>query len=249
MTVEASGPFGQFYLNPDQEKKIALIAAGSGITPMVAMLRYIDDLCLDTDATLLYCVRTADDIIFRQELEDLQGRLKKFRHHVALSRPGPDWTAARGHISREFISKAVPDVDGRIFFLCGPPLFMETTKRLLAELGVDPARIRQETFGGGGLPPKEPAPPSVSAGFSVEFARSGKTTSASEGESLLTTAAAMGVDIPSACRQGQCGTCKTRLLHGQVKMTCENGLDPESRAKGYVLTCVGYAAGNVRLDA
>jgi hypothetical protein len=54
---------------------------------------------------------------------------------------------------------------------------------------------------------------------------------------------------PSACRQGQCGTCKTRLLDGRVEMACESGLDPESKARGYVLTCVGRAVGNVRLDA
>jgi len=249
MTVEATGPFGQFYSNPEQEKKIVLIAAGSGITPMVAMLRYIDDLCLDTDAILLYCVRTADDIIFRQEFEALQGRLKNFGCHVALSKPNPDWSGPRGHISREFITNAVPDIGGRVFFLCGPPPFMDTTKALLAELNVDPARVRQETFGGAGAPPKSPAPAPASAGASIEFARSGKTTPASEGESLLTAAAAAGVDIPSACRQGQCGTCKTRLLDGQVEMSCESGLDAESKARGYVLTCVGHAAGNVRLDA
>ena len=249
MTVEATGPFGQFYLNPQQDEKIVLIAAGSGITPMVAMLRYLDDLCRDIDATLLYCVRTADDIMFRQEFEELQSRLRKFKCHISLSKPFPDWTGARGHISREFISKAVPDIPGRFFFLCGPPPFMETTKALLAELGVDPACIRQETFGGATLPPAAPLPTFTPAGFAVEFARSGKATTAAENESLLAVATAAGVDIPSACRLGQCGTCKTLLLDGRVEMTCESGLDPESKARGYVLTCVGHAVGNVRLDA
>ena len=58
-----------------------------------------------------------------------------------------------------------------------------------------------------------------------------------------------GVDIPAGCRQGQCGKCKRPLLDGRVEMTCENGLDPESKARGYVLTCAGGAAANVRLDA
>jgi ferredoxin-NADP reductase len=249
MTVEAAGPFGQFYLDPQQDEKIVLIAAGSGITPMVAILRYLDDLCRDIDATLLYCVRTADDIMFRQEFEGLRSRLKNFRCHVSLSKPSPDWAGTRGHISREFISKAVPDIRGRAFFLCGPPPFMETTKALLAELGVDPVSIRQETFGGAALPPPAPLSTSTLAAFSVEFARSGKAITAAENESLLAVATAAGVDIPSACRQGQCGTCKTRLLDGRVEMTCESGLDPESKARGYVLTCVGRAVGNVRLDA
>src|SRR5206468_11867417 len=74
MTVEATGPSGKFYLDAATDKKIVLIAAGSGITPMMAMLRYIDDLCLATEVTLLYCVRTAGDIIFRGELDALQSR-------------------------------------------------------------------------------------------------------------------------------------------------------------------------------
>jgi ferredoxin-NADP reductase len=249
MTLEATGPFGQFYLNSEQEKKIVLIAGGSGITPMIAMLRYMDDLCLDIDATLLYFVRTADDIIFRRELDDLGSRLKTFRYHVMLSNPAADWTGARGHISRGFIEKTVPVTDERVFFLCGPPPLMEIAKTLLVGMGIATERIRQETFGGAGARPKPPMPAAAAGGASIEFARSGKRVTAPEGESLLAAAAAAGVEIPSACRQGQCGTCKTRVLDGQVEMTCENGLDAESKARGYVLTCVGHAAGNVRLDA
>ena len=249
MTVEATGPSGQFYLNPEQEKKIVLVAAGSGITPMVGMLRYIDDLCLDTGATLLYFVRTVDDIMFRQEFEELKSRLGNFRFHVALSKPGQDWTGARGHISREFVQETVPDIGGSVFFLCGPPPFMESARVILAELGVNPRQVRQETFGGTGTTPKNPASPATSAGVTVEFARSGKTAIAQESDTLLAVAAAADVAIPSACRQGQCGTCKTRLLDGRVEMTSETGLDPESRARGYVLTCVGRPVGNVRLDA
>ena len=248
MTVEATGPFGQFYLTPAENKKIVLLAAGSGITPMIAMLRYIDDLCLETEATLLYCVRTRNDIIFQQEFEDLRARLKNFQHHVLLSQADAEWAGARGHINREFVSKSVPDANGRVFFLCGPPPFMEKTREILASLGVEPGRIRQETFGGAGAAPKvhEARPES---GITVEFAKSGKSGVVLAGQTLLEAAAEAGVEIPSACRQGQCGTCKTRLLAGDVEMTAENGLDRESKARGYVLTCVGHAVGNVKLDA
>jgi len=248
MTVEATGPFGEFYLTPAEHKKIVLLAAGSGITPMIAMLRYIDDLCLETDATLLYCVRTRTDIIFRQELEDLRARLKKFQHHVLLSQADAEWTGARGHIDREFIAKSVPDLNGRIFFLCGPPPFMDKTREILTSLDVEPARIRHETFGGAGAAPKAPGLRPESR-LTVVFAKSGKTGAVLEGQTLLEAAAEAGVEIPSACRQGQCGTCKTKLLDGDVHMTAENGLDSESKALGYVLTCVGRAVGNVKLDA
>jgi ferredoxin-NADP reductase len=248
MTVEATGPFGQFCFTPAEHRNIVLIAAGSGITPMMAILRYIDDLCLDTNVTLLYCVRTRSDIVFQTDLDDLLPRSKNLRCHLALSQPDPDWNGARGHINREFVSNAVPEFGDRVFFLCGPPPFMDTTRKILNELGVNPERIRQEIFGGAGAPPKA-APPPSSVGVAVDFARSGKTGAVAEGQTLLEAAAAAGVDIPSACRQGQCGTCKTRLLDGRVEMSTENGLDAESRARGFVLTCVGRPETSVRLDA
>jgi ferredoxin-NADP reductase len=249
MTVEATGPFGQFYLDATVDKSIVLIAAGSGVTPMMAMLRYIDDLCLSTEATLLYCVRTARDIIFHHELGELQGRIKNFRYEVLLSQPDPEWTGARGHINREFICSVIPELKGRVFFLCGPPPFMEAARRLLVDLGVEPERIRQETFGGTNTELKLPQGRASETQFLVEFARSGKVCPTIEGQTLLQAAAENGVEIPSACRQGQCGTCKTRLLDGHVRMTTEQGLDPESKGRSFVLTCVGYAEGNVKLDA
>lgn len=249
LTVEATGPSGQFFLDPARDKKIVLLAAGSGITPMMAMLRYLDDICLDTHATLLYCVRTERDIIFHRELEDLQARLKAFRYHLLFSQPDPEWRGARGHINRDFIREAIPETEEHVFFLCGPPPFMDAARRILTEMGVEAKHIRQETFGGAGAVPKPPQAQSAAPQFVLEFARSGKTGVIREGQSLLEAAAEAGVPIPSACRQGQCGTCKTRLIEGDVWMSAENGLDAESRARGYVLTCVGHARGNAKLDA
>ena len=104
-------------------------------------------------------------------------------------------------------------------------------------------------FGGIGGSPNPAVQIATESVCAVEFARSRKTGKVLEGQSLLEAAAAAGVEIPSACRQGQCGTCKTRVLSGQVRMTAENGLDPESKSLGFVLTCVGHAEGNVTLDA
>ena len=140
MTLEATGPFGQFCLMPE-DREIVLLAGGSVITPMMAILRYLGDLCLDTRATLLSCVRTRDDIIFRQELEDLRGRLKNYQYTVLLSQPDADWSGAGGHISHEFISANVPDPGGWVFFLCGPPPFMDAAKRILTDLGVASGHI------------------------------------------------------------------------------------------------------------
>jgi ferredoxin-NADP reductase len=249
MTVEANGAFGQFYFDESKHENVVLLAAGSGITPMIAMLRYIDDLCLETTVTLLYCVRTRDDIMFQLELEELRTRLKHFHYHVLLSQPRKDWSGPRGHVSREFIENTVENLASPDFFLCGPPPFMEASRGILTGLGVKPDRIRQESFGGS--VPKGVQPDSVVAetGAAVEFVRSGKTCIVRSGQTLLDSAEEHGIGVPSSCRQGQCGTCKTKLLGGNVRMDAEEGLDSESRAQGFVLMCVGHADGDVKLDA
>jgi ferredoxin-NADP reductase len=249
MTVEANGAFGQFCFDESKHQSVVLIAAGSGITPMMAMLRYIDDLCLETSITLLYCVRTSSDIIFERELEQLRSRMKNFQYHVLLSQPHAEWPGPRGHVSREFIENTVKDIVSPDYFLCGPPAFMEASRGILTGLGVKPERIRKESFGSS--VPKNAQPDSVAPApdMLAEFVRSGKTCTVRSGQTLLEAAEEHGVGIPSSCRQGQCGTCKTKLLGGNVRMDAEDGLDPDSRAQGFVLLCVGHADGAVKLDA
>ncbi len=249
LTVEASGAFGNFYFNERKHRNVVLMAAGSGITPMMAMLRYIDDLCLETTVTLLYCVRTSNDIIFHAELEQLQPRLKSFQYHVLLSQPEAGWSGPRGHVSREFIKSTVKDIAVPDFFLCGPPPFMEASRHILTSMGVNPERINQESFGSAAAKAPQTHSAGAGKGIAIEFARSGKTCSVRSGQTLLEAAEEHGITIPSSCRQGQCGTCKTKLLDGDVRMDAEEGLDPHSRAQGFVLTCVGRATGAVRLDA
>jgi ferredoxin-NADP reductase len=249
MTVEASGPFGHFCLDERTHRHVVMLAAGSGITPMMAMLRYIDDLCLDTTVTLLYCVRTRHDVMFQRELEELRARLKNFQYHVMLSQPHAEWSGPHGHVSGEFIDHAVKDLAAPDFFLCGPPPFMAASRAILTGLGVKPERIRQESFGSALPKSIRSASAAVETGVTVEFTRSGKRCTVRSGQTLLAAAEEQGVGIPSFCRQGQCGTCKTQLLSGHVRMDAEEGLDPESRARGFVLTCVGHADGAVQLDA
>jgi len=250
MTVEANGPFGHFCFDEQQHSHIVLVAAGSGITPMMAMLCYIDDMCLDTNVTLLYCVRTSRDVIFSSELDHLRARLPRFRYELLVSQPSPEWTGARGHISAEFVRSGVPDLSVPQFFLCGPPPFMDASRRILMDLGVSPERIRQESFGGSAAKsPASPAPPDAPGAASIAFARAQKTVVARHDRSVLDIAEENGITIPSFCRQGQCGTCKTKVLAGRVRMDAEQGLDADAKAQGFALMCVGHADGDVTLDA
>ncbi len=173
MTVEANGPFGHFCLDERTHRNVVLLAAGSGITPMIAMLRYIDDLCLETTVTLLYCVRTSHDVMFQGELEELRTRLKNFQYHLMLSQPHAEWSGPRGHVSREFIDHAVKDLATPDFFLCGPPSFMEASRAILTDLGVKPERIRQESFGSALSKSAHADTAAAATGATVEFTRSG----------------------------------------------------------------------------
>jgi ferredoxin-NADP reductase len=247
LTVEARGPLGRFCFQETEHKKIALFAGGSGITPLISILRYIDDLCLDTKATLFYSVRTKRDIIFEGELERLKTRLPNLRLVVILTKPDAGWSGPTGHLRGELISSYLDEVSNHTFFLCGPEGYMNHVTELLKSLGVDEQRILQERFGG------KKDERSVSADAQprglAEFEQSNTTVAFFEGQSLLEVAEKFGINIPSSCRQGQCGTCATRLLSGEVQMDHEDGLDPALKAQGYVLTCVARAKGDVRLDA
>jgi ferredoxin-NADP reductase len=247
LTVEARGPLGRFCFQETEHKKIALFAGGSGITPLISILRYIDDLCLDTKATLFYSVRTKRDIIFEGELERLKTRLPNLRLVVILTKPDAGWSGPTGHLRGELISSYLDEVSNHTFFLCGPEGYMNHVTELLKSLGVDEQRILQERFGG------KKDERSVSADAQprglAEFEQSNTTVAFFEGQSLLEVAEKFGINIPSSCRQGQCGTCATRLLSGEVQMDHEDGLDPALKTQGFVLTCVARAKGDVRLDA
>ena len=120
---------------------------------------------------------------------------------------------------------------------------------MLMDLGVKPERILQESFGGPKLNGVRPVSTNSITDVVVEFSRSGKMYAVRTGQTLLDAAEEHGITIPSSCRQGQCGTCKTKLLSGNVQMDAEEGLDPDSKAQGFVLACVGHALGSVKLDA
>ncbi len=248
LAVEASGPYGRFYFDETVHKTIVLIAAGSGITPMISMLRYIDDLELATPVTLLYCVRTGADIIFENELLRLSRSLPNFKYELCLSRPDPTWRGRSGRLTEEFVSQSVTDLDSPTFFLCGPNGFMDNARHVLMTLGITKDRILQESFGES-KPSTESRSLEAGTVETVVFLHSEKVCQVSPGSTLLDLAERNGIQIPFGCRQGQCGTCATRVLSGTVQMDVEAGLTAEKKNAGYVLPCVSRAQGTVVLSA
>jgi ferredoxin-NADP reductase len=248
LRVKASGPYGRFYFDEKLHKSIVLIAAGSGITPMISMLRYIDDLKLATSVTLLYCVRTAADIIFENELARLGRSLPNFKYEVCLSRPDSTWQGHSGRLTGEFVSQHVTDLVSPTFFLCGPKGFMDNARQILLPLGVTQDRILQESFGESKRS-MESHPMKARPLETVVFSHSEKVCQLAPGSTLLDLAEQSDVKIPYGCRQGLCGTCATRVLSGFVQMDVEAGLTAEQKNAGYVLPCVSRAEGTVVLVA
>jgi ferredoxin-NADP reductase len=171
------------------------------ITPMISMLCYIDDLNLATHVTLLYCVRTRADIIFRNELRRLRKSLTNFNCEVCLSRPDPTWNGHSGHLTEEFVSQQVTDLDPPTFFVCGPKGFMDNASQVLLTLDVNQDRILQESFGENKRS-TESHPLKARPVENVVFIQSKKVYHVSAGTTLLDVAENNGVQIPYGCRQG-----------------------------------------------
>ena len=247
LTVKARGPYGKFCFDEKHHSRIVIIAAGSGITPMVAMLRYIDDLCLKVDATLIYCVRSERDVIFENDLAAIQKRLPRLRQALVLSQPGARWTGWKGRLRREIVEREVEQPLDASFFLCGPPAFMDLARVILKDMGVDPARVLQESFGGGVSAGTTPTADRGS--IQVMLSRSAISFHMSSTETLLESAEKHGVLIPSGCRQGNCGTCATRLLSGNIQMSNEEALTEEMRTQGLILPCVSRPLSDITVEA
>lgn len=247
LMVKARGPYGQFYFDQNKHGRIVLIAGGSGITPMMSMLRYIRDLCLSTPCTLIYCVRSENDLAFNSELCASAEQTNSFRYVPVISKASLDRTGWKGRLRREILEAEVEKPLECTYFLCGPTGFMELGRTLLEEMSVHSSQILQESFGGQVAGDERRA--SELSAVNVTFARSVLTIVSSPKQTLLETAEANGIQIPFGCRQGNCGTCMTRLLQGNVHMSPHEALNDELRLQGFVLPCVSRPVNDVALDA
>jgi ferredoxin-NADP reductase len=247
LMVKARGPYGQFYFDQNKHDRIVLIAGGSGITPLMSMLRYIRDLCLSTPCTLIYCVSSENDLAFNSELCALAEQMNSFRYVPVISKASLDWRGWNGRLRREILEAEVEKPLECTYFLCGPTGFMEFGRALLEAMSVQSSQILQESFGGAAAVDQRPA--SELSSVNVTFARSVLTIASSPTQTLLETAEANGISIPFGCRQGNCGTCMTRLLQGNVHMSRHEALDDELRLQGFVLPCVSQPLNDVVLDA
>lgn len=236
--LELRAPIGQFTLDVEQRRPLVLLAAGVGITPLLAMLReqLYQNLRLrrSRQIWLLQSARNLAELPFRSEINVLQQRASDTLHVVrVVSQPetvavqGKDYDVV-GRISSELL-KAVLPFDDYDFYLCGPSEFTQQLYDSLRALNISDARLHAESFGPSSLlrKPESAAAPSTNshsdtqaatAAVPVLFANSGKEARwlPQSSGSLLELAESRGLQPAFSCRRGSCGACKTKLIGGQV---------------------------------
>jgi ring-1,2-phenylacetyl-CoA epoxidase subunit PaaE len=247
-------PVGKFYvdLNAANKKHYLAIAAGSGITPVISIIKTTLYTEPNSTFTLVYGNRSRSSIIFFEELEGLKNKyMDRFNLINVLSRERTDAAISFGRIDKQKLIDLGGIVDYTSIdeaFICGPEEMIFTAKEFLENRGLDRKRIHFELFSTVNQPKSSPPKP---AGAAKESAKSiitirldGRTFNIglpfNSETSILDAALEQGADLPYACKGGMCCTCKAKLIEGEVSMDVHWGLEEEEVEKGFILTCQSH---------
>jgi len=250
-TLRVMPPQGRFTALAGPRHDYVLIAAGSGITPMLSIARTVLAHEPDSTITLVYGNRSTDSIMFREELDDLKDRyLARFSLVHVLSREAQDVELLHGRITGERIAELVRrglidahDADG--VFLCGPGAMIEDVSAALKALGVEEDRIRFERFtpaddAPAPRAPSEAARKAAEKGVAIEVVLDGvrkRFTMTDANDTVLDAARAAGIELPYSCAGGMCCTCRCRVVEGTSEMAVNYSLQPWEIEAGFTLAC------------
>ena len=255
MRLKAYGPAGIFSFVRHEAPKYLFISAGSGITPLMSMTTWAWDSGEMPDIVFVNAARTPSDIIFRQRLEGMADRVPglQLRFTVEESDPFRTWHGYRGRLNQIMLGLMAPDYLEREVFCCGPEPFMQAVRDMLVALGFDMDRYHQESFGApvrdeADAPVIDDVIPDGAAGAEITFESSGVTAKCHETDTVLAVAKANGLNIPSGCTFGLCGTCKIRKTSGEVHMVHNGGISDEDIEEGYILACCSHPIGAVSVE-
>lgn len=249
--LDVMPPMGHFVWKADEARgHDVFFAAGSGITPILAMLKTGLASAPERRFTLVYGNSRSDSIIFLEELEALKNRyLGRLAIHHVLSREFPGSDLFFGRISKEkcdaLLEKVLDATTMDRFYICGPNDMLEAVRESLSSHGVEASRIHLERFSSEGLPAPKAAGVKTGKPFAVEveITQDGNIfhfSMDSRSETLLDAAQRSGADLPYACKGGVCCTCMARLSEGKVEMALNYALEEDQLAQGYILTCQSY---------
>ncbi|WP_136051979.1 1,2-phenylacetyl-CoA epoxidase subunit PaaE [Microbacterium sp. K36] len=252
--IDVMSPQGTFTSGLDDldEKHVVGIAAGSGITPLMALAHTVLSRSQTSRFTLLYTNRSTLDVMFLEDLADLKDRYptRLTLHHV-LSREQRTAPVLSGRIDepklRTILDALIDPADVDEWFLCGPLALVDLCREVLADVGVPREHVRFELFTTGDEPVRTARPVTVRSGektvrieVNLDGVSSTVESPVAARESVLNAALRVRPDAPFACAGGVCGTCRARVLEGSVTMTENYALEPDELERGYVLTCQSH---------
>ncbi len=143
--LDIDGPYGNLTFEGEYDK-IALLSGGIGITPMISICKYCADSGLDTKITMISSNKTQPDIIFGDELDQMERENKNLKVVHTLTRADDDWQGYRERISESLVIREIPDYKEFVFYLCGPPVMLDSMVSILDSLGIPKEQVKQESF-------------------------------------------------------------------------------------------------------
>jgi ring-1,2-phenylacetyl-CoA epoxidase subunit PaaE len=253
-TLDVMPPMGKFFtpIHPEQAKRYVCFAAGSGITPILSIIKTVLVSEPHSQVILVYGNRSKASIIFKEQLEALKNKyMERFSLIHVLSREKMDAPIQSGRITADkcaALSSTLIKLDqADAFFICGPEEMTLAVRDYLKAQAVDPKKIHVELFTTAGArakqhqAPKEQADNAPASKIIVKLdGRSFDFKLPFEGESILDAALKQGADLPFACKGGVCCTCKAKLIEGEVDMDVNYGLEQEEIEQGFILTCQSH---------
>ncbi len=252
--LEVMPPSGSFHvpLDPTRRGNYLAVAAGSGITPILSIIKTTLEREPDSRFTLLYGNRSSSGALFRDKLEDLKNRyLQRLNLIFVFSREQQDVDLYNGRIDADKCGQLFSRwLDPRALdaaFICGPQAMTETVRDSLKANGMAGEKIHFELFAAAGDERKREA---REAARQLDAAVS-QITVISDGRALafdlprntvsvLDAGNAIGAELPYSCKAGVCSTCKCKVIEGEVEMDSNHALEDYEVAAGYVLSCQTY---------
>lgn len=260
--IEAMPPMGRFFtaLDASTEKTYLAFAGGSGITPVLSLIKTTLEAEPRADFTLVYANKGVSTIMFREELEDLKNiYMGRFNVIHILEQDAQDIDLFSGLVTEEKCAELfkswidIASVDTA--FICGPEPMMLGIAKALKDHGLSDTQIKFELFASS--QPGRLAKPAASkaaaaaaqVSLSVTLDGATQTLEADGQTSILDIARAGNMDAPYACKAGVCSTCRCRVIEGEVDMRANHALEDYEVEKGYVLSCQTYpVSANVKVD-